>query len=166
MPGRAREELVHAQLLRPLVSWALPAVVVQSLIEVSRAYLALADPAGAGSAIAEAERVLRQRPDLGLLAEQVADVRRRIRESAGSFVGSSALTPAELRLLPMLSTHLLFPEIADRLGVSKHTVKTHVVSIYGKLGASSRSEAVDRAIELGLLEPYPGLRLTARRSRD
>jgi LuxR family maltose regulon positive regulatory protein len=55
----------------------------------------------------------------------------------------------------------MFQEIADRLGVSRHTVKTQVVSIYGKLGVSSRGDAVDRAIELGLLEPFPGLRLTA-----
>jgi LuxR family transcriptional regulator, maltose regulon positive regulatory protein len=161
-----REELVHAQLLRPLVSWALPAVVVQALIEVSRAYLAIADPAGAGSAISEAERVLRHRPDLGVLSEQVADVRQRIRASASTLVGPSTLTPAELRLLPMLSTHLMFPEIAERMHVSKHTVKAQVVSIYGKLGASSRGEAVDRAIELGLLEPFPGLRLIARQSPD
>jgi LuxR family maltose regulon positive regulatory protein len=55
----------------------------------------------------------------------------------------------------------MFQDIADRLGVSKHTVKSQAVSIYGKLGASSRGDAVDRAIELGLLEPFPGLRLTA-----
>jgi LuxR family maltose regulon positive regulatory protein len=157
-----REELVHAQLLRPVLSWALPALVVQTLIEVARAYLAIADPAGAGSAVAEAERVLRHRPDLGVLATQVADVRRRVHESAHTLVGPSTLTPAELRLLPMLSTHLLFQDIADRLGVSRHTVKTQVVSIYGKLGASSRGDAVDRAIEFGLLEPFPGLRLTAQ----
>jgi LuxR family maltose regulon positive regulatory protein len=158
--ARGREELVHAQLLRPLVSWALPAVSVQALVEVAGAYLAIADPAGAGSAIAEAERVLRRRPDLGVLSEQVHEIRSRIRESAGTLVGASTLTPAELRLLPLLSTHLQFQDIADRLGVSRHTVKTHVVSIYGKLGASNRGEAVDRAIELGLLEPFPGLRLT------
>jgi len=97
------------------------------------------------------------------LSAQVAEVRRRVHESARTLVGPSTLTPAELRLLPMLSTHLMFQDIADRLGVSRHTVKTQVVSIYGKLGASSRGEAVDRAIELGLLEPFPGLRLTARR---
>jgi LuxR family transcriptional regulator, maltose regulon positive regulatory protein len=161
-PVHGREELVHAQLLQPLVSWVLPEV-VRALIEVARAYLAIADPAGAGSAVSEAERVLRHRADLGVLSEQVAEVRRRIRESSSTLVGPSTLTPAELRLLPLLSTHLMFQEIADRLHVSRHTVKTQVVSIYGKLGVSSRGDAVDRAIALGLLEPFPGLRLTAPR---
>jgi LuxR family maltose regulon positive regulatory protein len=160
--ARGRDELVHAQLLRPLVSHALPSTVVLGLLEVARAYLAIADPAGAGAAVSEAERILRRRPDLGVLPAQIADVRRRVHESAHALVGSSTLTPAELRLLPMLSTHLMFQDIADRLGVSRHTVKTQVVSIYGKLGASNRGDAVDRAIELGLLEPFPGLRLTAR----
>jgi LuxR family transcriptional regulator, maltose regulon positive regulatory protein len=155
-----RAELVHAQLLRPLASYALPAVVVHALIEVARAYLSSGDPAGAGNAIAEAERVLRRRPDLGVLPRQLGDVRRRVRESAHTLVGPSTLTPAELRLLPLLSTHLIFQEIADRLHLSIHTVRTQAVSIYGKLGASSRGDAVDRAIEVGLLEPFPGLRLT------
>jgi LuxR family maltose regulon positive regulatory protein len=158
--AHGREELVHAQLLRPLASYALPGVVVHALIEVARAYLSTGDPAGAGNAIAEAERILRRRPDLGSLPDQLGDVRRRVRESAHTLVGPSTLTPAELRLLPMLSTHLMFQEIADRLHVSRHTVKTHVVSIYGKLGVSSRGDAVERAIEIGLLEPFPGLRLT------
>jgi LuxR family maltose regulon positive regulatory protein len=66
-------------------------------------------------------------------------------------VGASALTNAELRLLPMLATHLSFPEIGERLFVSRHTVKTQAMSIYRKLEASSRSEAVRKAEETGLL---------------
>jgi LuxR family maltose regulon positive regulatory protein len=97
---------------------------------------------------------------------QLAELRRRSSESAHVLVGPSTLTPAELRVLPMLSTHLSFEEIAERHHVSRHTVKAQVVSIYGKLDVSSRSEAIDRAIEIGLLEPFPGLRLTARTSRD
>ncbi len=163
---RGREELVHAQLVRPLASHALPSTAVVALMEVARAYLAIADPAGAGSAVSEAERILQRRPDLGVLGEQVADLRRRSRGSAQALPGPSTLTPAELRVLPMLSTHLLFEEIGERLHVSRHTVKTQTASIYGKLGVSSRSEAVHRAIEIGLLEPFPGLRLTARASGD
>ena len=163
-PARGRDELVHAQLVRPLASFALPSTAVVALMEVARAYLAIADPAGAGSAVAEAERILRRRPDLGVLAGQLVELRRQAIGAAQALAGPSTLTPAELRVLPMLSTHLMFEEIAQRLHVSRHTVKAQVVSIYSKLGVSSRGEAVDRAIEIGLLEPFPGLRLTARAS--
>ena len=135
--------------------------VVLRLLEVARAYLSLADPAGAGAAVSEAEAILRRRPDLGVLAVAGRRHAQAGPRAAHTLAGPSTLTPAELRLLPLLSTHLMFQDIADRLGVSKHTVKTQAVSIYGKLGVSSRGEAVDRAIEIGLLEPFPGLRLTA-----
>jgi LuxR family maltose regulon positive regulatory protein len=160
--AHGREELVHAQLARPLASHALPPTVIVALLEVARAYLAIADPAGAGSAIAEAERILQRRPDLGDLAQQLAEVRERVHGASETLALPSTLTPAELRVLPMLSTHLMFEEIADRLHVSKHTVKAQVVSIYGKLDVSSRGEAVDRAIEIGLLEPFSGLRFAER----
>ncbi|HET6752381.1 MAG TPA: LuxR C-terminal-related transcriptional regulator, partial [Jiangellaceae bacterium] len=65
-------------------------------------------------------------------------------------LGASSLTTAELRLLPLLPTHLSFPEIGDRLFISRHTVKSQVNSLYRKLGVSSRGEAVDRMTELGL----------------
>jgi LuxR family maltose regulon positive regulatory protein len=159
--ARGREELVRAQLARPLASHVLPSTAVGALVEVARAYLAISDPAGARNAIAEAERIIQRRPSLGVLTEQLAELRQQSRGSASDLTGPSTLTPAELRVLPMLSTHLMFEEIAERLHVSRHTVKAQVVSIYGKLAVSSRGEAVDRAIEVGLLEPFPGLRLTA-----
>jgi len=65
---------------------------------------------------------------------------------------AASLTPAELRLLPLLATHLSHREIGERLYISRNTVKTEAVSAYRKLGASSRSEAVERAAELGLIE--------------
>ena len=63
-----------------------------------------------------------------------------------------SLTGAELRLLPYLATHLMFPEIATRLFISRNTVKSEAVSIYRKLGVGSRSEAIERAVEVGLLD--------------
>jgi len=60
------------------------------------------------------------------------------------------LTAAELRLLPLLTTHLSYQEIGERLYVSRNTVKTHALSVFRKLGVSSRSEAVERAEEIGL----------------
>ena len=65
----------------------------------------------------------------------------------------SSLTDAELRLLPLLTTHMTFREIGAHLFISKNTVKTEANSIYRKLGASSRSKAIDRAIELDLVRP-------------
>ena len=162
---RGREELVHAQLVRPLISHALPSTGVIALLEIARAYLSIADPAGAGSAVAEAEAILRRRPRLGILGQEVAEMRRRSHGSAQALAGPSTLTPAELRVLPLLSTHLRYLEIGNRLFVSHHTVKTQANSIYSKLGVSGRSEAVSRAIEIGLLEPFPGLQLTPAAQR-
>jgi LuxR family maltose regulon positive regulatory protein len=65
---------------------------------------------------------------------------------------ASGLTSAELRVLPLLQTHLSFREIGDRQFVSRNTIKTQAISIYRKLGVSSRSSAVDRAAELGLTD--------------
>ena len=56
----------------------------------------------------------------------------------------------------LLTTHLTFREIAERLFVSRNTVKTQAISAYRKLDASSRSEAIERAIELGLVDASPG----------
>jgi len=52
----------------------------------------------------------------------------------------------------MLCTHLSFPEIAAELFLSGNTIKSQAISIYRKLGAVSRSQAVIRSRELGLLE--------------
>ena len=65
--------------------------------------------------------------------------------------GGSPLSPAELRLLPYLQTHLTFSEIGERLFVSRNTVSTEVASIYRKLGVSSRRDAVQHATVIGLL---------------
>ena len=103
--------------------------------------------------LAEAQEILRLRPALGVLGEQVAQLEAEIvampQATAG---GGSGLTRAELRLLPLLSTHLSFREIGDRLFVSRNTIKTQAISVYRKLGVSSRSDAITRARELGLVE--------------
>jgi LuxR family maltose regulon positive regulatory protein len=63
-----------------------------------------------------------------------------------------ALTRAELRVLRLLPTHLSFGEIAERLFVSANTIKTQAHAVYRKLDATSRSTAVARGRELGLLD--------------
>ena len=157
----AREALVRAQLVRPLANHAIPWFSVYALLHLARAYLAIAEPAGAQLVLREAEQIVRRRPALGVLTDELLDLRRRLASAASAIGGSTTLTAAELRILPLLPTYLSFQDIADRLMISRNTVKTHAMSIYGKLWASSRGEAVERAVELGLLEPYPGLEAIA-----
>jgi LuxR family maltose regulon positive regulatory protein len=65
--------------------------------------------------------------------------------------GRGHLTPAELRVLRLLPTHLSFRQMGAELFLSRHTVKTEAISAYRKLGVTSRAAAVTRARELGLL---------------
>jgi len=135
----AREHARRAARLRPLLTYALPVVSVQALVELARAYLALVDPEGARAALGQVRGILRQRPDLGTLAAAARQLDERVNQiTEARPVGASSLTAAELRLVPLLPTHLTYPEIGERLFISRHTVKTQAGSVYRKLCASSR----------------------------
>jgi len=67
--------------------------------------------------------------------------------------GPSSLTTAELRVLRLLPTHLTIPEIAQRLCVSRFTVKSQTNSMYRKLGTTTRSDTLEVATASGLLDP-------------
>jgi LuxR family transcriptional regulator, maltose regulon positive regulatory protein len=150
---RALAELTRAQRLRPTLTYAVPHLAVQARIELARCYLALSDIAAARILLEEVTDVLTRRPGLGVFAGQAADLRAELSPARSSFpLGASALTAAELRLLPMLPTHLSFREIAEEMFLSPHTVKSEAMSLYRKLGASSRSQAVTRSRELRLLD--------------
>src|SRR5437762_472296 len=89
----------------------------------------------------------------GVLAEQMAELNDGINAMPEAVGGAgSVLTRAELRLLPLLSTHLSFPGIGERLFASRNTIKTQAISVYRKLGVSSSSDAISRAGELGLVD--------------
>jgi NarL family two-component system response regulator YdfI len=64
---------------------------------------------------------------------------------------ASVLTPREIEVLGMIAAGLANKEIAYRLGISEHTVKFHVSSLLGKLGAGSRAEAVGAGIRQGII---------------
>jgi len=72
-----------------------------------------------------------------------------------------ALTDRELRVLVYLPTNLSAQEIGRELHLSVHTVKTHMSHLYAKLGVHRRSQAIDRAIELGLMPAAGRLRSCA-----
>jgi LuxR family maltose regulon positive regulatory protein len=154
----ARAALSAAHRLRPLLDYGLPWLAMQVGIELAGAHLALAEPSPARTVLGEAEQVLDLRPQMGTLVEDARELRDRLAatsEPDGAWAMS--LTGAELRLLPYLATHLNFPEIGSRLFISRNTVKSQAVSIYRKLGVSSRSDAIERAVEVGLLDDsiYP-----------
>jgi LuxR family maltose regulon positive regulatory protein len=112
----------------------------------------LADIVGARTLLAEASRLARRTPD-AVIFEQWFDQAWAYMDTLAeaSLSGPSALTIAELRILRFLPSHRSFREIALQLGVSANTVKTQAHSVYRKLGAASRSEAVAFASEAGLL---------------
>ncbi len=67
--------------------------------------------------------------------------------------GSSALTARETDVLRLLSRGYTYSEVGDRLGISVHTVTSHIKNCYRKLAVHSGTAAVTRAAELGLLHP-------------
>ncbi|HUE88001.1 MAG TPA: response regulator transcription factor [Vicinamibacterales bacterium] len=62
-----------------------------------------------------------------------------------------ALTPREVQVLELVAEGLPNKTIADRLKISDQTVKFHIASISGKLGAANRTDAVRRAVHRGLI---------------
>lgn len=124
----------------------------QARILLAHASLCLADAVGARTLLAEASRLARRMPDAIIFErwfDGAWDYLDTLAES--SLAGPSALTIAELRILRFLPSHRSFREIASQLGVSANTVKTQAHAIYRKLGVASRSEAVERAQQAGLL---------------
>ena len=148
----AKRDLARAHRLRPLTSRAAPHLAVQARLELARAHLTLADPAAARLLLREVADLRRRRPDLGVLGQEAQDLRTRLQAISGGTPGASTLTTAELKLLPLLPKYLSFRQIGDQLHLSPHTVKTQAISVYRKLGVTSRSGAIERAASLGLLD--------------
>ncbi len=124
----------------------------EARILLGHASLWLADIVGARTLLAEASRLARRTPDAVIFERWFDEAWAYIDTLAeANLAGPSALTIAELRILRFLPSHRSFREIALQLGVSANTVKTQAHAVYRKLGAASRSEAVMRASEAGLL---------------
>ena len=68
-----------------------------------------------------------------------------------------ALTPREVDVLRLLADGCTYLQIALQLGVSPHTVVTHIKNAYRKLGVHNGAAAVMRAVQLGLFQAEPSL---------
>jgi LuxR family transcriptional regulator, maltose regulon positive regulatory protein len=130
-----------------------PWYVAEVRIVLARAALRLSDVTAARSHLDDAEVASRAAAGAPVLRAWLDDTREQVDAySARALIAPASLTTAELRILRLLPTHLSFREMGSRLYVSPNTVRTQAQAVYRKLDASSRSEAVARALELGLLE--------------
>ena len=145
----AKHYAALASRLRPVCTSAVP-LSAHFLIQLAHAYLELADPAGARTVLRQVRDILRLRPELGTVARQADELEQMLDTIRVGAVGASSLTAAELRLLPLLATHLSYRDIGERLFLSRNTVKSEAVSLFRKLGVSSRGDAVTKAEEIGL----------------
>jgi LuxR family maltose regulon positive regulatory protein len=151
--AEATSGLERAEPLLELVTPAVPWLGTLALLELAHVSLALADAEGARGLLRRVADILRVRPRLGVVVQRNAELDRRthvLAEPEGRW--ASSLTPAERRLLPLLATHLSFREIGERLYVSRNTVKTQAIAVYRKFGVTSRSAAIERAVDLGLID--------------
>jgi LuxR family maltose regulon positive regulatory protein len=122
----------------------------EARLAVARTLVLLDDIPAARAQLADAGRFLARVRDAPVLDDWS---QRAWRESdPATAIERWPLTPAELRLLHFLPTHLGFRQIAEQLVVSANTVKTQARAIYRKLGVSSRAEAVVCAEAAGLIE--------------
>ncbi len=80
----------------------------------------------------------------------LADLAHRAREAASWL---SVLSGRQREILPLLPEGLTARQIAERLGVSERTVRSHMAGLYRKLGVKNRVAAINRATELGLIDP-------------
>ena len=142
--AEAGRHLENVRQLRPLLRVG-PWLNADLALRCADISLDIGDVAGALELAQVAGDALQGFPDAGTLPDRLQRVEARIRR--GQDYG---LTPAELRLVAFLRTHLSLQEIADRLHLARPTVKTHVASIYVKLGVTGRSDAVEVIEQAGL----------------
>jgi LuxR family maltose regulon positive regulatory protein len=151
--ARARQSLEAGlallAMLRSFPAW----YEVETRLALAEASSRLGDAGRAGQLLSEARGHLKLVPDAVFLEEWLGtlETQSKAREVEAEATVTT-LTKAELRTLRYLPTHLSFRQIGDAIGLSSNTVKTQARSIYRKLGASSRAEAVEQARLAGLLE--------------
>jgi len=151
---QAKRALRHSAQLLEMLGEFTPWFEVETRVLQARAAIRLADVTQARALLSQASRLARRTPeDLPIFRSWFDDAWGEIdAHGAAALSGPSSLTIAELRILRFLPTHLSFREIGCRLHVSTNTVKSQAHAVYRKLDAESRSEAVERASAIGLID--------------
>lgn len=149
MVDKAAEDLrIACSLLSQLNEFA-PWYVIETQITIARTAIRAGNSGLATSTLDEVAPQMKLVKGAPRLTQWFEQVRSTLESS--SMLEGAGLTPAELRVLQYLPTHLSFPQIADETFVSTNTVKTHSRNVYRKLGVASRLEAVEIARGAGLL---------------
>lgn len=143
--GRAAERALR-------IDFEDPPMKARALLVAAEVRLARGQIEQAEAALEIADEIVAACPDIGRALVLREEVRARIGAvgSTGAYSGEP-LSKAELRILPLLEHGASRSAIADELFLSVNTVKTHMRSIYRKLGVGNRDDAVARARLAGLL---------------
>ena len=129
-------------------------IAIVAASEELRAALAAAlsgSPAFEVVAVAESVAALRGDSDVILVASGAPSRAVSSRAAGHDAVVGAALTNRERQILTLLADGRVNKQIAERLGISVNTVKTHLELLFDKLGVSTRAEAVATAVRRGLL---------------
>lgn len=151
--AEAAGESVLALRLTALIESIAPWHAVEGRLRLAQVYRQLGDRERARVLTTEARDRYTPAAHSPLLDVMLAEAEAQLQQSTEGAPLPSLLTTAELRVMQYLPSHLTFPEIGQQLWLSRHTVKSQALSAYRKLGVSSRSAAVARARELGLVPP-------------
>jgi LuxR family maltose regulon positive regulatory protein len=109
------------------------------------------DPRGARTLLGQGRELIGQLADPGMLPALLEQARPMLEAGPGRRVEVTALTEREFVVLRLLPSRLSTPEISHQLHVSVNTVRSQVQAIYRKLEVTTRSEAVTKARQTGLL---------------
>ena len=123
-----------------------------ALVFLARARLARGNLEGARQSLSAAQLEVGSLADVGIVSSLLDDTKRRLEAGIRRPVkAGEELSERELVILRLLAAGLTKPEIARELYIAYNTVKTHTRTIYRKLDASTREDAVARARELKLI---------------
>jgi LuxR family maltose regulon positive regulatory protein len=122
-----------------------------ALLQLARADQARGARRDARRRLEAARRILVVQREAGIVGALSADTEQRLVERRPGPQPGAKLTESELRVLRLYELGLSRPQVAAALFVTTNTVKTHSRAIYRKLGVTSRTDAVERGGELGLL---------------